>query len=65
MYCRESLVFFLHKHDVIEMGLKQKGNILGVVQPTMHSTIGVYDIQPPITKTYALLPVVSLGYTHT
>ena len=35
--------------DVIEIGLKQKGNILRVVQPTMHSMLGVYDIQPPIT----------------
>ena len=26
---------FLHKHDVIKMGLKLKGNVLWVVQPTM------------------------------
>ena len=44
MYRRESLVFFLRKHDVIEIELKQKGNILHVVQPTMRSTLGVYDI---------------------
>ena len=34
MYHRESLVSFLRKHDVIKIGLKQKGNILHVVQPT-------------------------------
>ena len=52
MYRRESasLVFFLRKHDVIKIGLKQKGNVLRVVQPTMRSTLGVYDIQPPLTK---------------
>ena len=52
MYRRESLVSFLHKHDVIEIGLNQKGNILHVVQQTMHSTLndGVYDIQLPITR---------------
>ena len=35
MYRRQSLVSFLRKHDVIKIGLKQKGNILRVVQPTM------------------------------
>ena len=50
MYRWESLVSFPRKHDVIEMVLKQKGNILCVVQPTMRSTLGVYDIQPPITR---------------
>ena len=48
MYRWESLVSFFH--DVIQMVLKQKGNILCVVQPTMHSTLGVYDIQPVITR---------------
>ena len=47
MYCRESLVSFLRKHDIIEMVLKQKGNVLCVVQPTMRPTVDVYDIQPP------------------
>ena len=42
--CGQSLVSFVCKHDVIEIGLKQKSNILYVVQPTMHSTLGVYDI---------------------
>ena len=46
----ESLVSFLRKHDIIKIGLKQKGNVLRVVQPTMHSTFGEYDIQPPITR---------------
>ena len=30
-----SLVPFVCKHDVIKIGLKQKGNVLRVVQPTM------------------------------
>ena len=50
MYHKESLVSFLRMHDVIEMVLKQKGNVLCIVQPTMHSTLGVYDIQPLITR---------------
>ena len=50
MYRRESLVYFLRKHDVIEIGLKQKDNVLQVVQPTIRSTLGVYDIQPSITR---------------
>ena len=50
MYRRESLVSFLHKHDIIEIGLTQKGNVLGVVQPTMCLMLGVYDTQPPITR---------------
>ena len=35
MYRRESLVSLLRKHDVIKIGLKQKGNVLHVVQPTV------------------------------
>ena len=35
MYRSESLVSFLHKHDVIKIGPKQKGNVLHVIQPTM------------------------------
>ena len=31
MYCGESLVSFLCKHDVIEKGLKQKASVLHVV----------------------------------
>ena len=45
MYHRESLASFLRMHDIIKMGLKQKGNVLSVVQPTMHPTLGEYDIQ--------------------
>ena len=36
---------------VIKIGpefLEQKGNILSVIQPALHSTLGVYDIRPPI-----------------
>ena len=64
LYCWESLVYFLRKHDVIKIGLKQKGH---VVQPTMRSTLGVYDIQLPITNlvtTFALFPVLSLRYAN-
>ena len=50
MYWRESMVSFLHKYDVIEIGLKQKGNILHVKKTTMRSTFGVYDIQLPIAR---------------
>ena len=32
MYRWESLVSFLRKHDVIKIGLKQKGNVLRIVQ---------------------------------
>ena len=38
-------------HDVMEIGLEfleQKGNVLCVIQPTLRSTLGVYDILPPI-----------------
>ena len=43
--CRRESALFLYKHDIIEIELKQKGNVLCVVQPTMRSTLGVYDIQ--------------------
>ena len=33
--CVESLVSFLRKHDIIKIGLKQKGNVLRIVQPTV------------------------------
>ena len=42
---------FSHDHDVIKTGLEfleQKGNILCVIQPALRSTLGVYDIRPPI-----------------
>ena len=38
-------------HDVIKIGrefLEQKGNFLRIIQPTLHSTLGVYDIHPLI-----------------
>ena len=50
MYRVESLVSFLRKHDVIKIGPEQKDNILRVVQATMSSTLGVYDIRPPIAR---------------
>ena len=55
MYRRESLVSFPFKHDIIEIGLKQKGNVLCIVQPTMCSMLSVYDIQPPITSKLAAI----------
>ena len=36
---------------VIKIGpefLEQKGNVLSVIQPALRSTLGVYDIHPPI-----------------
>ena len=42
---------FSRDHDVIKIGpqfLEQKGNVLGVIQPVLRSTLGVYDIRPPI-----------------
>jgi len=47
MYRVESLVSFLHKHDIIKIGPKLKGNVLRVVQPTMlqHSVCMIFDAQ--------------------
>ena len=50
MHHRESLVSFLCKHDISKIGPEQKGNVLYVVQPTMSSTLCVYDIQPLIAR---------------
>ena len=39
---------FSRDHDVIKIGpefLEQKGNLLHVIQLTLHSTLGVYDIR--------------------
>ena len=44
MYCRESLVSFLRKHDVIEIGLRQR------LAHFSRSTLSVYDIQFPTTR---------------
>ena len=56
-------------HDVIKIGpgfLEQKANILSVIQPTLRSTLSVYDIVPPyldmcskLLATFALSPVLS------
>ena len=46
-------IFFSCDHDVIKIGpgfLEQKGNISHIVQQTMHLTLGVYIIQPPIAR---------------
>ena len=42
---------FSRDHDVIKIGpeiLEQKGNVLRVIQPTLRSMLGVYDIRSPI-----------------
>ena len=71
MYRRESLVFFLHKHDVIKIGSKQKGNVLCIVQPTMlqRSVCMLFDVRQldtcnKLPVTFALFPVLCRGYTH-
>ena len=70
MYTRGELGIFLRRLDVIEIGLKQKGNVLQIVQPTMCSTLSVYDIQPPIAgyvselAATTLFLVLGLGYAH-
>ena len=45
LYTRGEPGIFLHKHDVIEIGLKEKGNV-----PTMCLMFDVYDIQRLITR---------------
>ena len=45
--------FFSRDHDLVEIEpefLEQKDNILHVIQPTLHPTLGVYDIRPPIAR---------------
>ena len=47
---REEPGIFSH---VIKIGpefSEQKGNVLRVIQPALRSTLGVYDIRPPIVK---------------
>ena len=42
---------FSRDQDVIKIGpefLEQKGNVLHIIQPALRSTLGVYDIRPPI-----------------
>ena len=38
-------------------GPEQKGYVLRIVQPTMRSTLGVYDIRPLILATSYMLPM--------
>ena len=52
-------------HGVIKIGpefLEQKSNILHVVQPTMHSTLGVHDICPLIRVVSCRLPLLFFLY---
>ena len=71
MYHTKSLVSFLRKPDVIKIGLKQKGNVLRVVQPTMLQR-SVYmlfnarqlDTCSKLPATFSLFPVLCRGYTH-
>ena len=53
MYARRVWYLFSRDRDVIKIGpefLEQKGNVLCVVRPTMHSVFGVYDIHPLIVS---------------
>ena len=34
-------------HDIFEIGPEVFGSVLRVIQPTLRSTLGVYDIHPP------------------
>ena len=47
VYARRVWYLFSRDRDVIKIGpefLEQKGNVLCVVRPTIHSVFGVYDI---------------------
>ena len=51
LYMRGEPGIFSHVINVIKMGpeiLEQKDNVLRVIQPALHSTLGVYDIRSPI-----------------
>ena len=42
---------FSRDHYVIKIGpefFEQRGNVLRIIQPALHSTLGVYDIRTPI-----------------
>ena len=39
---------FSHVNKMGPEFLEQKGNVLSVIQLALHSTLGVYDIRPPI-----------------
>ena len=44
---------FSRDHDVIKIRpefLEQKGDVLPVIQPTLHSTLSVYDIHSPAAR---------------
>ena len=67
VYARRVWYLFSRDHAVIKIGsefLEQKGNVLCVVRPTMHSVFGVYDINPLIASklptTCAVFHVLSL-----
>ena len=68
IYCGESLVSFLRKHDI---GPKQKGSILRVVQLTVLqcSVCVVFDARQldtcgKLPATFTLFPVLSRRYAH-
>ena len=51
MYTWRAWCLFSRDHDIIKIGpefLEQKGNVLCVIQPTLRSTLNLYDIRPPI-----------------
>ena len=72
MYRGESLVSFLCKHDVIKIGLKQKGNVLCVIQPTMlqRSVCMIFDARyldtcSKLSATFVPFSFLSLIRPHT
>ena len=53
VYAGRAWYLFSRDHDVIETGpqfLEQKGSVSHIDQPTIRSTLGVYNIRPPIAR---------------
>ena len=50
VYAWRAWYLFSRDHGVIEEFLKQKGNVLHVIQQTSCSTLGVYDMYSPIAR---------------
>ena len=65
MYRRESLVSFLHKHDIIKIGPKQNA-MFCVLLTNYASMLGVYDIQrSKLPNIFAVILVPESPYAHT
>ena len=68
MYHRESLVSFLHKHDIIKIGLNRKVTLCALfnqlsVQCDIQCPIAI-DTCSKLPAAFALFRVLSLGYAH-